>query len=52
MRHHRHAGRAAHRLGDDGGARVRVPYTEMRQEINVPADGPAKPKKKIVKKKN
>jgi DNA topoisomerase-2 len=28
-----------------------VPYTEMRQEINVPADGPAKPKKKIVKKK-
>jgi DNA topoisomerase-2 len=29
-----------------------APYTEMRQEINVPADGPAKPKKKIVKKKN
>ena len=29
-----------------------TPYTEKRQEINVPADGPAKPKKKVVKKKN
>jgi hypothetical protein len=28
-----------------------TPYTEKRQEINVPADGPAKPKKKVVKKK-
>jgi DNA topoisomerase-2 len=30
---------------------VWAPYTEMRQEINVPADGPVKPKKKIVKRK-
>jgi len=27
------------------------PYTAMRQEINVPADGPVKPKKKVVKRK-
>ena len=30
---------------------VWMPYTEMRQEINVPADGPVKPKKKVVKRK-